>query len=76
MLRKIKERVFEPSTYAGLAAAIMGLGGIFKVKEAPEVAQAVQTVGEGVAAQPGWTGLLMGLAGVAAMFLPERGRRE
>lgn len=72
-MRKILDRLFEPSTPAGLAMVTLGFGSIFKIDEAPVVAAAIEQVGATVAAMPTWQGLILGLLGAAAMFMPERG---
>ena len=70
---KILARFTEASTYPGLAAVVLGLGEILKVKEAPEVADAVTGMGEAVAATGSPViGLGILVAGLLGVFLPER----
>lgn len=78
-MSKIFDRMREPSSYAGLAAIVAGLGQIFKVDEAPGLAQVLTETGATVAQAPdGRTaaitaGITLAL-GLAAIFRPERGR--
>lgn len=66
---KFFERAKEPSSYAGLAAIMLGLGEIFRIREAGDIATALQQGGEVVTA----TGdpilaLAVVLAGIVAIF--------
>ena len=65
------KRLTEPSSYAGLGLAIAGLGQMFGVREAPQIAEAVGQVGQVLAVSPTWAGLAMGIAGAIAMFLKD-----
>jgi hypothetical protein len=68
------KRLREPSTYAGLAAVVMGVGEVAKVKEAPAIADALIGGAPAMAHDP-VTGGLMLLAGLLAMLLRDRGDR-
>lgn len=70
---KIVERLDEPSTYAGAAAILMGLDKIFNLHGVPEAAAVVAQAGQ-VAGQGGGFYMPLGmlLAGLAAVFVPER----
>lgn len=73
MLKKILERAAEPSSYAGLAGIIMGLGTLFDINEAQPVADAVGSAADIVVATGNPTfGLAMLVSGILAAFLPER----
>lgn len=76
-MKWLKKRFAEPSTFLGLGAAIFGLGQAFKVDEAAGVAEAVGSVGQAMAggADP-WTAGALGIAGVLAAFMREKGDRE
>ncbi len=68
-----KKRAKEPSTYAGLSAFTLGLGVLFKIEEAPQIAGAIEHVapafstGDYVA---GGAGLAFALASI---FVKEKG---
>lgn len=66
------DRVKEPSSYAGLAAVVMGLGQVARVNEAPVVADAIVNVGTAVVAGAGWPGVLMAALGSLAVLLKEK----
>ena len=68
----IAKRFTEGSTYAGLGAVLFGLGEMFKINEAAELAQAAGQAGQVVAQGGGWLGGLVALAGGVAMALQDR----
>lgn len=72
-LQYLGDRAREPSTYAGLAAAVAGLGVAFDVREAPVVAEGVAQVGQAVATH-GWVGGAVAALGILSVFLRERGK--
>lgn len=74
--QKLKERLNEPSTWAGLALATQGATGVFKLDGGAEVAQAVAQTGQAVAQSGGaWQIPAMTLAfGLLAMFKKEKGQ--
>mgnify|MGYP005996457981 CR=1 FL=1 len=76
MWKSFLDRIKEPSTWAGLALTIGGIGQVADIKEAPMVADAVGGMGQALSsgADPISAGV-MALAGIAAMFLKEKGRR-
>jgi hypothetical protein len=45
----LKKRLREPSSYAGLAALVMGIGQLGKINEAPAIADGIGQVGQAVA---------------------------
>jgi len=61
----------EPSTYAGLAAIIGGVGAIAKVHEAPAIADAVNNAAVPLASGDWKVGLAMILTGALGVFLRE-----
>ncbi|MEQ8829742.1 MAG: hypothetical protein RLW87_08025 [Alphaproteobacteria bacterium] len=71
-----KKRISEPSTWAGLVGIVLGAGQAFKIEEAQPVAEAVGAVGQALAggADPITAGIV-GFAGLAAVFLGEKGRK-
>lgn len=75
IMARLKVRLGEPSTYAGLGLAIMGFGQVFKIEEAPAIAQTVEAVGQAVGGGDLVGGLVLGLTGLAAAFLGEKGKR-
>jgi len=72
-MQKVLNRASEPSTYAGLAGIVSGLGMIFDINEAEPIVQAAGHAAEAVLATGnpamGIATLLFGLLGV---FMPER----
>ncbi|WP_375595847.1 hypothetical protein ABWI00_06010 [Algihabitans albus] len=77
MFNWFKDRLKEPTTYAGLGMAIYGVGQAFDIREAPAVAEAV---GQGGAIVGGGGDLITAgvvtLGGVLAAILGERGQRR
>ncbi len=65
---KVVDRFKEPSTYAGLAAVVAGIGQMFVIHEAAPVADAINQV----AAQPSWQGALMAGLGLFAVLKGEK----
>lgn len=72
---KIKERLREPTTYLGISALIMGIGQLFKINEAPEIAQAVQGAAEPLAGGDYVTGGGLLISGILAVFMREKGNK-
>jgi hypothetical protein len=67
-----KERLSEPSTYTALSLLI-GAGGILgKMKEAPEIAQAVEASGTHFSTGDYMTGGLFLVTALAGIFMRER----
>lgn len=62
----------EPSTYAGLAAVVAGVGQIFKDDHTDAVAAAINQAAPHILSND-WLGALMTLFGLAAVFLREKG---
>lgn len=71
----LKHRAKEPSTYVGLAAVVTGVGQLAKINEAPAIADAVTNAAPSLAAGDWTTGLMVVLAGLAGVFLREKGGR-
>ncbi|MBL4766464.1 MAG: hypothetical protein JKY94_01910 [Rhodobacteraceae bacterium] len=68
---KIWARLREPSTYPGLAALVMGLGTLFKIKEAPDVVQVIGQVSEPLISGDWVGGGLLAAFGLAGIFMKE-----
>jgi len=68
------KRISEGSTWAGLAAVILGIGQVGKINEAPVIADAVGQVGAAVGAgiDP-VTAIVTAGAGAVAVFLRDKG---
>lgn len=70
----IKKRADEPTTYLGLSALVAGLGMLFKINEAPMIAetlsQSAQTLAQGDFVTP--AALLIG--GILGMIKAEKGK--
>lgn len=75
MWNYIRDRVTEPSTYAGLAGVAYGIGQIFDFDEAGQAGDVLG--GAAQAAASGDPVVTIGaiLAGVLAMFMGEKKRR-
>lgn len=69
---KIKDRLKEPSTHAGLAAIVSGIGLIVASPETVAAAKVIPQVADSVNRQD-WMGVLMVLFGSLAVFLKEKG---
>lgn len=68
----IKKRFSEPSTYAGLAGILLGLGQLFKINEAASLADVVTQTGTIAATGNVSVAIGVAVAGVLAVFLPEK----
>lgn len=73
MWDKIKDRFREPSTYAGLAAATVGIGQVAKINEAPQVAELIGQAGQAAVAGDYMTAGAVGLLGLLSIFMKEKG---
>lgn len=63
------KRSKEASTYGGIGLLALGLGEIFKIKEAPAVADAVTAGGTAFAESGNWiNGLIIGGLGLLSAF--------
>jgi len=71
-----RKRLTEPSSWAGLALSVAGVGQLGKIAEAPGVADAIGAGAQHVATTGDWaSALVMTLGGVVATFARERGDR-
>lgn len=70
-MSKIIEKLKEPSTFAGLAAVLMGFGQIFDVSEAPAIADSVNAAANDLAAG-NWMSAGMVFLGGLAVILNEK----
>ncbi len=68
----LKKRASEPSTYAGLSAVTMGLGVLFKVNEAPQVATALEQAAPALSTGDYVTGGSVLLFGLLSAFMKEK----
>ncbi|MGB0749720.1 MAG: hypothetical protein ACPGO3_13330 [Magnetospiraceae bacterium] len=64
-------RIKEPSTWAGLAAVVHGIGSMIGWDGTAAAAQAVGSVAQGLSVEPSWYGFSISLAGAVAMFMRE-----
>mgnify|MGYP000980235341 CR=1 FL=1 len=67
----IANRLKEPSTYAGLAATVAGVGQIFGDVHTDAIAGAITQAAPSLIAG-NWLGALMSLFGLAAIFMKEK----
>ncbi|WP_417842167.1 hypothetical protein [Terasakiella sp.] len=75
MWEKLKSRFSEPSTYAGLAAATVGIGQVAKINEAPQVAELIGQAGKAAVTGDYVTTGGMLLFGLVSIFMKEKGNR-
>jgi len=75
-MRDFVDRLKEGSTYAGVAAVVIGGGQLLDWDEAPQVAGIIQQAGEQAVSGNWYGALAAAVLGVAAIFLPDRGGRR
>ncbi|MHC8493627.1 hypothetical protein ACTU44_13070 [Thalassospira sp. SM2505] len=75
MWGKIKDRFREPSTYAGLAVATVGIGQIAKIDEAPQVAELIGQAGQAAVTGDYVTAGVVGLMGLLSIIMKEKGSK-
>lgn len=68
----LKKRAAEPSTYAGVSALTLGLGALFKINEAPQVAAAVEQAAPALSTGDYITGGVFMLSALASIFMKEK----
>ena len=72
-LNKLKDRLAEPSSYAGIGFLLQGLNSLFDLHGVPQAAHAVAQAGAAVAAGANpMVAIATALAGVVAFFMPEK----
>ncbi len=71
-IAKIKDRLDEPSTYAGLGLMALGVDRIFDVNEAVPVAHALDQLSQNLS----WQNALMLAFGLFATFKSEKGKKD
>jgi hypothetical protein len=74
-MEKLKERLREPSTYAGLSMLTLGIGALGKINEAPAVAGAIEQAAPALSSGDWVTGAGTMLFALASIFLREKGGR-
>jgi len=72
---KFKDRFKEPTTMLGLGAIIYGLGEIFKINEAPMIADSITQAAEPIANGDYNGGIALLLSGILGMFMREKSDR-
>ena len=74
---KVKDRIGEPSTYAGLAAIMLGLDQLFNLHGVPEAADIVAQAGAVAAQGQGiMAPVIAVVTGVFAMLLSDKGKKK
>lgn len=73
-MEKLKQRLKEPSTYAGLGLLTLGLGQIFKLDHTEEVAGIMKSAGTSIATGDYTTAALVTFTGLAALFVKGKGQ--
>lgn len=77
MLDRIFRRLSEASSYGGLGLIALGSGLVFKIDEAPQIAEVMSNAGEVVASGgTPYMGVASMIAGVVAILTPERGETD
>lgn len=71
----LKERLSEKSTYNGLATALLGIGVLTKMDEAPQIAGAIERAADSFSVGDYATGAGIVLMGVLSIFMKERGSK-
>lgn len=74
-MEKLKARLTEASTYAGIGLVIAGTGSIFKLDHASDVASLVTKAGGAISTGDFATGGMLMLTGLLAIFLKEKGSK-
>ena len=72
----LKKRLREPTTILGLGALISGLGMIFKIDEAPAIADAVSNTAEPLANGDYATAATFVISGLFGIFMSEKGEKK
>jgi hypothetical protein len=73
MWEELKDRLSEPSTWGGLAAATVGVGQVAKIDEAPQVADVIGQAGQAAVTGDYVTAGAIGLMGLFSIFMKEKG---
>lgn len=68
----LTKRAAEPSTYGGLAALTFGVGQIFKINEAPQIAETIGQAAPSLSSGDYATGGAMILFGILGAFMKEK----
>tara|TARA_R110002124_G_scaffold266813_1_gene433806 strand:+ start:12692 stop:12913 length:222 start_codon:yes stop_codon:yes gene_type:complete len=71
-MKWFKKRFSEKSTYLGIATTILGLGSLTKVKEAPEIAEAIAQASDSLSSGDYVTGGAMLITGLFGIFMKEK----
>jgi len=65
----LRKRSSEASSYGGLAMTVFGLGQLFKINEAPAIAEAIGTVGTSIlSGTPWWMAAGMAVLGAIGVI--------
>ncbi len=74
----LKNRAREASTYGGLGLVMLGLGDLFKIKEAPAIADGLNQVAGMVAKTGGLNlyGVALTALGVLGAIIKEKGQNK
>lgn len=76
MWGKLLSRLAEPSSWAGLAAVVAGVGQLGKIEEAPAIVDVIGQAGQAVGANGPFGGLVALGLGLVAVFVGEKGPRD
>lgn len=75
MLKWIKKRLAEKSTYIGLATTVMGVGQLIKIDDATAIADAIHSAAEPLSTGDYATGLGVLGMGILGMIMHEKGAK-
>ena len=73
MLRKLIDRFREPSSYAGLGLIAYGLGDLFKIKEADQIAEVANQTAQAMTVDTA-SGVGVLLFGLLSLFIKEKSK--
>jgi len=73
MLRKLIDRFREPSSYAGLGLIAYGLGDLFKIKEADQIAEVANQTAQAMTVDTA-SGIGVLLFGLLSLFIKEKSK--
>lgn len=71
-MKWLMKRLSEKSTYLGLATALLGIGQLTKMEEAPQIADAIQAAATPLSTGDYTTGLGVLVMGALGVFMGER----
>jgi len=68
----LRKRLTEGSTWGGLGLIALGVGEVFQIREAPQIAEVIGQAGEQVVAGDWIAGAIVLVTGVVAAFIRDK----